>query len=148
MNDSGRRLRLRWVVLVGAMLVVLLSAGVFLYQSYESDKETGRPPDLQSPTVTRSPTVMPSPSVVAEFSGEGNHTTDAFQVDGRWRIHWETTGERLRFAIVGDRDLGTVVRQRGPGSGTTVSVAVGSFQIEIRAQGAWSVQVTQEVTET
>lgn len=88
------------------------------------------------------PAVSPIRSVT-EFNGTADETTDAFQVHEGWQLHWETTGEAFAFAITGDRNFGTVVRQEGPGSGITSPIGAGIFRLEIKAKGPWSVRIIQ-----
>lgn len=83
------------------------------------------------------------PNVVAELAGDGDETTDSFDVDEGWQIHWENTGERFAFAITGDTDFGTVIEQDGPGNGITSPVGSGTFQMEVSAEGSWEIQIIQ-----
>jgi hypothetical protein len=85
----------------------------------------------------------PPGSTVAEFSGTGDEVTDTFQVREGWDIHWQNGGDRFAFAISGDRDFGTVIDQREPGSGITSPVGGGTFRLEITADGDWSVEIRQ-----
>jgi hypothetical protein len=82
-------------------------------------------------------------SQLSEFNGSGDQTTTSFAVRGQWQIHWENTGKRFRFAVEGDRDLGTIIDQDGPGSGVTSVVANGEFHLVITAEGNWRVRITQ-----
>lgn len=89
------------------------------------------------------PSGTTAPGVIAQFDGDGDKTTDTFQVDEGWQIQWETTGKAFSFAITGDKDFGTVIQQEGPGSGITSPVGSGTYRLEIIADGPWSVQVLQ-----
>lgn len=87
--------------------------------------------------------VSPPGSIVAEFSGTGNQTTDAFQVREGWQIQWANSGPSFAFAITGDRDFGTVIDQREPASGVTSPVGGGTFRLEISADGPWTISIVQ-----
>ena len=82
-------------------------------------------------------------ATVASFRGEGDATTKTFRVREGWRIDWMNEGKRFSFSITGDRNLGTVVMQKEPGSGTTTPVGSGTFRLVIKAKGAWSVRIMQ-----
>jgi hypothetical protein len=87
--------------------------------------------------------VSPPGSQLSEFSGTGNQTTTSFAVRGQWQIHWENTGRSFSFSVEGDRDLGTIIDQDGPGSGVTAVVADGEYHLVITAEGDWKVDITQ-----
>jgi hypothetical protein len=81
---------------------------------------------------------------VTSFRGTGNETTDTFRVTKPWRVDWKSTGKRFAFAITGDRDFGTVIDRKKPGSGTTSAVGTGTYRLVIKAKGAWSVRISEE----
>jgi hypothetical protein len=87
--------------------------------------------------------ISPRGSAVAEFSGDGDQTTESFSVREGWSIHWENSGSEFSFAITGDRDFGTVIDQDEPGSGVTSPVGEGTYQLEIQAEGPWEVRIVQ-----
>lgn len=87
--------------------------------------------------------ISPQGADVGEFSGDTDQTTKEFTVRGQWQVHWENKGDKFKFAIRGERDLGTVVEQREPGSGVTNVVAAGTFYLEVNADGPWTVTITQ-----
>jgi hypothetical protein len=87
--------------------------------------------------------VSPPGSDIAQFSGDGDQTTNSFTVRGQWQVHWENQGDRFRFAIAGDQELGTIIDQSEPGSGVTNVVAAGTFHLQVSADGPWTVRITQ-----
>jgi hypothetical protein len=87
--------------------------------------------------------VSPPGAQVSEFNGNGDQATTSFVVRGQWQIHWENTGNHFSFAVEGDRDLGTIIDQDGPGSGVTAVVANGEYHLVISAAGDWKVRITQ-----
>ena len=87
--------------------------------------------------------LSPAGSTVAEFSGDTDQTTSSFDVREGWAIHWESTGEAFAFAIAGDRDFGTVIDVDEPGNGVTSPTGGGTFNLEIAADGPWTVRITQ-----
>jgi hypothetical protein len=87
--------------------------------------------------------VSPPESTVLQFSGSGDQTTPPFQVREAWDIQWESMGDRFSLAIRGDRDFGTVIEVDEAGSGVTSPTGAGSYYLEVTADGAWSVRITQ-----
>jgi hypothetical protein len=87
--------------------------------------------------------ISPHGADVGDFSGMTDQTTAEFTVRGQWQVHWENDGERFKFAIRGDRDLGTIVDQSEPGSGVTNVVAAGTFRLDVNADGPWTIRITQ-----
>ena len=81
---------------------------------------------------------------IARFSGDGNQVTERFEVTEGWQVHWETRGRGFRFSIDGDEfDYGTVIKEKRPGSGVTSPVGEGTFRIEVKAKGPWSIRIIQ-----
>jgi hypothetical protein len=87
--------------------------------------------------------LSPAGSTVAELSGSGDQTSTTFRVRAGWQINWEATANHFAVAIVGDKDLGTVVSRDEPGSGVTVRSDAGNYRLEVRADGPWTIRVTQ-----
>lgn len=87
--------------------------------------------------------LSPAGSTVVEFSGDSDQTTSSFDVREGWAIHWESTGEAFAFAIDGDRDFGTVIDVDEPGNGVTSPTGSGTYNLEITADGPWTVRITQ-----
>ena len=85
----------------------------------------------------------PTGSTILELTGDGNAATEDFRVREGWSIHWENSGDRFTLAISGDRNFGTVVDQQEPGSGVTSPAGGGTYQIDVKAEGAWSLRVVQ-----
>jgi hypothetical protein len=115
----------RRLALVGALLLVALAAAYWF---------------TQGPGVAM---LSPAGSTVVELSGSGDQTSNSFRVRAGWEIHWETTGEHLAVAISGGKDVGTVISQDQPGSGVAVRGDAGNYQLEVRADGPWTIRVTQ-----
>jgi hypothetical protein len=125
--DKVRR-RPGWIV-IAAVVVLVIAVGIGAYWF-----------------LTQGPgnrLVSPEGSDITEFNGDGDQTTDSFEVRDQWQVHWENSGESFAFAIKGDQDLGTIVEQDGPGSGVTSVVAGGTFHLEITAEGPWEIRITQ-----
>lgn len=137
--DSGQRLSRRPTgrerrLLLGVSAVVLIAAAVLAYV-FLNQPGGGQPPPSGEPG-TNSPG-----TVVAEFKGDGDQTTETFDVTGGWVINWETTGERFAIAITGGEVSDKVVDRGEPGSGTTVRAAGGTFALAITAKGPWTVRI-------
>jgi hypothetical protein len=96
-----------------------------------------------TPIATASPTATATSVTVFEMEGTGDATSEPFDASAGLRIEWKTTGKTFRIAMTGDQDLGTIVNQSGPASGS-ISVAVtGTFHLEVTADGPWSITVLQ-----
>jgi hypothetical protein len=100
-------------------------------------------PSLAPPTST-TPAASPSPSppgLILRQEGTSDATTATFAVEPGWQITWRTDGESFAYAVTGDQNLGTIVDKKGPASGVTSLSLGGSFRIEIKAVGPWSIVV-------
>jgi hypothetical protein len=95
-------------------------------------------------TPTTSPTATPSPTPPGQIlyqQGTSDATTATFDVQPGWQITWQTDGTSFAFAVTGDQNLGTIVDKKGPASGVTSLAPAGSYRIEIKAVGPWSIVV-------
>lgn len=127
LKREGRRW---WATGIVIAVVVVLGIGGYLLFRPSSG---GRP----------APTTKDTRTTVASFSGTGDKTTPTFKVREGWQIQWKNTGKSFSFAITGDRDFGTVINQKKPGSGVTSPVGSGKFRLNIKAVGGWSIQILQ-----
>jgi len=82
-------------------------------------------------------------STLVALSGDGDKVSEDFYARSGWSIEWENTGQYFSYTIHGDVEFGQVITQNGPGSGITSPVPVGTFSIEVVAQGPWSIKVIQ-----
>jgi hypothetical protein len=97
---------------------------------------------IATPTTSPSATPPPTPpGQILQQQGTADATTDPFIVKPGWRITWRTDGESFAYAVTGDQNLGTIVDKKGPASGVTSLSLGGSFRIEIKAVGPWSIVV-------
>ncbi|MBA2555949.1 MAG: hypothetical protein H0V12_01155 [Chloroflexi bacterium] len=122
--DERRRRRLR-LATIALILLAIIAAAVYWYVN----NGPGR--------------ASPAGSTVVELAGAGNQSTEPFTVRPGWRIEWQNTGDQFFMAITGDRDFGTVVEQQEPGSGVTSPSGAGTYRIDVRAAGEWSITVVQ-----
>jgi hypothetical protein len=93
-----------------------------------------------TPTPSATPTPTP-PGQILQQQGTSGATTDPFIVKPGWQIIWRTEGESFAFAVTGEQNLGTIVDKKGPASGVTSLAPAGSYRIEIKAVGPWSIVV-------
>lgn len=124
---DGRRRSGWFVMALVAILVIVVGIGVYWFLTQGPGNRIVSPPG----------------SDITEFIGDGDKTTDSFEVRGQWQVHWANSGESFAYAINGDQDLGTIVEQEGPGSGVTSVVAGGTFHLEITATGPWEIRIGQ-----
>jgi hypothetical protein len=95
-----------------------------------------------TPTGTPSAAVSPTPSgQILEQQGSADATTPTFEVRPGWQITWRTDGESFAYAVTGGQNLGTIVDKKGPASGVTSLSPGGSYRIEVKAVGPWSIVV-------
>jgi hypothetical protein len=85
--------------------------------------------------------VSPAPGLILQEQGTADATTAPFEVEPGWQITWRTDGESFAFAVTGVQNLGTIVAKEGPASGVTSLAPGGSFRIEVKAVGPWSIVV-------
>jgi hypothetical protein len=90
-----------------------------------------------------SPTLQsgPSPAVLLRMGGESDATGGEFEVRPGWQITWRTDGQSFAFSVTGDQDMQNIVEKRGPASGITSLAPGGTFKIEVKAVGPWSIVV-------
>lgn len=147
------------VAVLMAAAVVGFGVGTWLgHQSVGSPPQAG--PSVSAvpsapPSATASPaasataspaTASPAPAAprtVLEIYGVGDLVSQSFTVRNAWQVNWRTDGGSFAFAIRGDQDLGTVVDQPGPASGVISPVPLGTFHIEVTAEGPWSIIVVE-----
>jgi hypothetical protein len=121
-SESPRRGKAPWIALLA---VVIVAAGV-----WAAILLLDRGPKT---------TILENGSIY--IVGEGNATTDTFEVREAWHIDWSSEGPRFSFAITGDRDFGTIVDEEGEISGITNPVGTGRFALEITAEGPWEITI-------
>jgi hypothetical protein len=80
---------------------------------------------------------------ILQLSGTGDETSADFDVRFGWQIQWQSEAGRITISVTGDQDLGVVVDVPGPASGVTSPPAEGKLRLEIKADGPWSINVTQ-----
>jgi hypothetical protein len=85
----------------------------------------------------------PAGSVLVELSGNGDTTSVEFFARHGWQIQWETEAESFQLSIHGDPEIGPAIDQEGPGSGVTSPVPSGTFRLEVKSDGSWSLNVVQ-----
>jgi hypothetical protein len=99
-------------------------------------------PTLSPPTTNPVATPSPSPpGLILRQEGTSDATTATFAVEPGWQITWRTDGESFAYAVTGDQNLGTIVDKKGPASGVTSLAPGGSYRIDVKAVGPWSIVV-------
>ena len=94
------------------------------------------------------PAVGAEPVVV--FSATGDATTAPFRVEDAWEVRWDAEGRRFELVLKGTPEEipSILANQIEPGGGSRQYVRGGSYYFEVRANGAWRVEVRQRVTQT
>lgn len=83
---------------------------------------------------------------VAQFKGEGEVTTKAFDIAGgalQWRVTAECSGARLTVSLPGTPE--PVVEPACPGTGFGFSIDPGTHSLEVAGAGSWVVTVDQQL---
>ena len=125
-RPSGRPPKRRAWLVIAFVIAAIAIGGYLLTKTDPADK------------------APPKRTTVASFQGTGDETTEKFDVTKSWRIDWKSSGKRFAFAITGDRDFGTVIDRKKPGSGITTAEGTGTYRLVIKAKGAWSVRILQD----
>lgn len=123
----------RMVVMIGAavLLVAIILAGINIYRAH------------QSPSVS-------SLKVIETFSGQGDETLPAFNIqgDGSWRIAWtcQSAGSSGTFSIfvqsVDRTEHNVTITPPSCGAGGKfIHGGSGSYLLQITAPGTWTVKV-------
>ena len=121
------RRRPPWAVPVVAVLVLVLA--LIAYAFFTGNDEVAQR--------------LPGPPAPSELSGDGDQTTEPFEIGDGWKIDWSHSSENFAIAITGDRAPGTVVDRFAPGSGSTPAMDGGTFGLEIKADGRWTIRIVQ-----
>jgi hypothetical protein len=116
--------RWAWAAVAGALILVLVGLGYFLYRGGPANDE---PQPIEH-------------EIIAEFSGDSSESTDDFEVDEGWQIHWQNSGS-FAVSVEGDEDLGPVIEQEEAGSGVFAPPGSGTFRLEVEADDAWTVWI-------
>lgn len=116
--------------------------------SDDSDNDTG-----DSGATTTTPVAASSEPAgaqvepVAEFSGEGNETTESFDVEVNWELRWRVSeGERFAVELLTNDDVsrGHVVDATDKSEGTTFVSEAGEFKLRVSSDAPWSVQIVSK----
>jgi len=139
----------RWPAFVALGAVVALLAGVLVYKSSgtSTTSTTFNPAKFVTPTTFAIATGSGQPADIA-FKGTSSSTTPIFQIVGGLSVLRATCDCQGNFGItVTDPTgtiqaipvnlIGTVMTQ------TQLNLPVGSYQLQVRSTGPWSVKISQ-----
>ncbi len=86
--------------------------------------------------------VEPSETVLAKWSGDTMTTTRPFRVAGAWELRWTASSGyfSIRLFEVGKDQDKLITNQTTAGSSTAYRPSGGTFYLEIKGSGPWSVQ--------
>ena len=146
------------VILVIAA-VVGFGVGTWFGQATKASAEATS--SQTSAVVSTSPSVSPIPSpstpprpshsastvsnrvILVDQKGSGDFTSADFVARRGWQIQWQTDADTFDLQVHGQPDVGRISDHPGPVSGVVSPPQAGTFHIEIKADGPWSVKVLQ-----
>jgi hypothetical protein len=83
--------------------------------------------------------------VILEVSAKGGRNLSPFDVNDRWKVHWEA--EKSIFISIMDAESGKFVdvaaTQPGGGSGSSFQAKGGYYFLKIQSTGGWTVTVVE-----
>jgi hypothetical protein len=131
-----------WAVgsIIAKGLPVTVANPVVTVTHRSSTSSTSASP-FSSITSSAGPDIAAAP--LLELNGNGDKRSSEFDVLLGWQFQWQTEGKRIAIRVTGDQDLGTVVDVPGPASGAASPPVAGIYQLEITADGPWSITVIQ-----
>lgn len=140
--------RRRAVAPVAYRAVVGCAIAVLCLPGCQGSPDTGDNGSVESEDDTvevEEPAVLPEEAVVAEFEGDGDDVTEAFDVEEGWEIRWESQAESFTIELYTADDVsqGVVVEHEGEGGGSTFPAAGGRHYLDITAEGSWSIRVIE-----
>ena len=134
-------------IILGLTAIVGFVLGIWIGRPGPNEQGVGASLVTPSPSATATATaVEPSSPIALEdmspLSGSADLTTDPFTARGVWQLDWETSGETFALTIDGEPDIGQVIDQSGAGKGTISPIPAGTFRIQVRAAGPWTIRVS------
>ena len=84
-----------------------------------------------------------APAIV--FTGTGDAVTEQFTVQDAWEVSWQTEGQRFQLTLMGtDSGIPSIVAdQIEPRGGSRNYIRGGGYHFDVRANGAWRIEVRQ-----
>lgn len=84
-----------------------------------------------------------APAIV--FTGTGDAVTQQFTVEDAWEVSWQTEGQRFQLTLMGtDSGIPSIVAdQIEPRGGSRNYIRGGGYHFDVRANGAWRIEVRQ-----
>jgi hypothetical protein len=134
----------RWLIWVGiAVVVALLVAGGLLLANDDDGDDGGGSEKVTQTTEAGSEGSDETRGVTEHFSGNGDDTTDVFEVAENWEVRWKTTGASFELELFTEDDTsrGTIVTASDEPDGSTFVVEGGRFSLAVRTDGDWSVDI-------
>jgi hypothetical protein len=122
-----------WVA-VAVIAAVLIGLGLWLALGLGEGADTVADDPGEQPTAVDG---------VAQFSGNGDDTTDSFEVAGNWQIEWETSGESFQVELFTEdgSSRGVIVDSAGEAEGGTFVTEGGKFYLEVTADDDWTILI-------
>jgi hypothetical protein len=76
------------------------------------------------------------------FTGDGDDTTDEFEVGANWELSWESAGAfQAELIDASGSSRGVIIESAEAGDGGTFVSEEGTFTIEVTADDTWTIEV-------
>lgn len=94
-----------------------------------------------------SPAEMPEGGVMRAFAGEGDWTSETIEIDGSWKLSWQSAAEMLTIALRdgNNRFVGLIGSEFGGGENSSQRYPAGTYRLDVSAFGGeWRIQIVED----
>ena len=137
-----RRPRRAILFVVNAVIVVVAVVAFLLTRDADETSDSVVPVERSTSTSEDSPPAVDS---LVELEGAGDDTTDVFAADLNWELRWSVGGEDAHFEVElfseDGESRGVVIQDREESEGSTFVSEAGSFYLEVRSDGDWTIDI-------
>ncbi len=87
--------------------------------------------------------------IVAKYSGDDDKTTDLYEINAPWEVHWVSEGRIFQLYVYDedDRRVEVAANKTRGGSDIYRNDSSGSYYLEVKATGDWNFTIKEDVDE-